>query len=170
MATVHFTEAAFADRCVEFMNNRWFAKRRISAETWDGQTKYAVDETEEERDARLKKWEEYLETGNETQKADSSAGSELTSAGSSCRPAIAGLSSTARPAGGLSCGEPSSRPSSSDVTEKQPQPSSSKLSHQNPCSDPSAVSSTTDDAVAEDTGTASVPRNNSSSQVTQSLP
>ena len=43
------------------MNDRWFAGRRLLAQTWDGVTKYDVEETEEQKEERLKKWEEYLE-------------------------------------------------------------------------------------------------------------
>lgn len=43
------------------MNDRWFAGRRLLAQKWDGVTKYDVEETEEQKEARLKKWEEYLE-------------------------------------------------------------------------------------------------------------
>ena len=45
------------------LHQRWFAKRRILAATWDGQTKYEVEETEKEREERLKKWENFLVTG-----------------------------------------------------------------------------------------------------------
>lgn len=65
IATVTFAEAAAADACIKFMNKRWFAKKQISAQTWDGKTKYSVEETEEERELRLKKWEDYLEKGGE---------------------------------------------------------------------------------------------------------
>ena len=45
------------------LHQRWFAKRRILASTWDGKTKYEVEETEQQREERLKKWENFLETG-----------------------------------------------------------------------------------------------------------
>ena len=61
--TVSFKEPEQADACIEAMNNRWFAKRQISAEAWDGKTKFEIQESEAERDARLKKWEQFLEDG-----------------------------------------------------------------------------------------------------------
>ena len=46
---------------VQEMNGRWFAGRRLVAQKWDGVTKYDVEETEEEKEKRLKQWEQYLE-------------------------------------------------------------------------------------------------------------
>lgn len=65
--SVSFKEAEQADACIAAMNGRWFAKRQISAESWDGKTKYEIQESEAERDERLKKWEQYLETDKEKQ-------------------------------------------------------------------------------------------------------
>ncbi|XP_046436753.1 HIV Tat-specific factor 1 homolog [Daphnia pulex] len=59
-AQVFFKTPEEADRCVEVLHGRWFAGQKITAETWDGQTKYRKDETEEEKAARLKKWSEFL--------------------------------------------------------------------------------------------------------------
>lgn len=76
VVTVHFKEPEEADMCVEYMNQRYFAKRRLLAATWDGLTKYEVQETEAEREARLKKWEKFLETGekeNTTSSSDNTA-------------------------------------------------------------------------------------------------
>uniref|UniRef100_A0A8D8QSN6 17S U2 SnRNP complex component HTATSF1 n=1 Tax=Cacopsylla melanoneura TaxID=428564 RepID=A0A8D8QSN6_9HEMI len=61
VAQVFFKEAEAADACKELLNERWFGQRRITAETWDGKTRYKVQETVEEREARLKKWETFLE-------------------------------------------------------------------------------------------------------------
>ena len=65
MALISFREPEEADKCKEALNGRWFAQRQLVAETWDGKTKYEVEETEEDRAARLKKWGEYLEAGGE---------------------------------------------------------------------------------------------------------
>lgn len=40
VAQIFFKEAEDADKCVELLNNRWFGQRKITAETWDGKTKY----------------------------------------------------------------------------------------------------------------------------------
>ncbi|UYV79702.1 HTATSF1 [Cordylochernes scorpioides] len=61
VATITFKEHEHADACIKLMNNRWFAQRKLSAELWDGKTKFKVEETEEERQKRLKKWDSYLE-------------------------------------------------------------------------------------------------------------
>ena len=63
VVSVAYKEAEEADLCVTSLHQRWFAKRRILASTWDGKTKYEVEETEQQREERLKKWENFLETG-----------------------------------------------------------------------------------------------------------
>ncbi len=40
VAQIWFKEAEAADACVQLLNNRWFSKRLLTAETWDGKTKY----------------------------------------------------------------------------------------------------------------------------------
>ena len=62
VVSVAYKEAEEADLCVSSLHQRWFAKRRILAATWDGNTKYEVQETEQQREERLKKWESFLET------------------------------------------------------------------------------------------------------------
>jgi HIV Tat-specific factor 1 len=39
-AQIFFREAEEADECVKLLNNRWFGQRKITAENWDGKTKY----------------------------------------------------------------------------------------------------------------------------------
>ena len=39
-AQVTFWEFEGADACVPLLNGRWFEQRKITAETWDGKTKY----------------------------------------------------------------------------------------------------------------------------------
>lgn len=65
VATVTFKEPEEADACIELMNGRWFAQRQLSAETWDGKTRYKIIETEEELEERLKKWDEFLDGEDE---------------------------------------------------------------------------------------------------------
>jgi hypothetical protein len=45
------------------MNGRWFAQRQLKAELYDGWTDYDVQESEEDRKLRDKKWAEWLEGG-----------------------------------------------------------------------------------------------------------
>lgn len=40
VAQINFKEPDAADACVLLLNNRWFGQRKITAETWDGKTKY----------------------------------------------------------------------------------------------------------------------------------
>ena len=43
------------------MNGRFFAGRQLSAENWDGRTKYKIKETEEEAERRIEEWTKYLD-------------------------------------------------------------------------------------------------------------
>lgn len=65
VAQVTFREPAEAQACVQLLNGRWFSKRQISAEIWDGKTKYKITETDAEIEARLDKWDKYLEQEDE---------------------------------------------------------------------------------------------------------
>ena len=58
---VHFKEPEEADVCIMHLNQRYFRQHRVLASTWDGHSKFEVMETEAEREARLKKWEKFLE-------------------------------------------------------------------------------------------------------------
>lgn len=60
IAQITFKEFEAADACVQLLNNRWFCQRQITAEIWDGKTKYKIVETEEEIKKRLEKWGNYL--------------------------------------------------------------------------------------------------------------
>ncbi|XP_071112882.1 17S U2 SnRNP complex component HTATSF1-like [Haliotis cracherodii] len=64
--SVKYKEAEEADKCIAGLNGRWFAQQRIIASAWDGVTKYEIEETEEERNARLQKWEGFLNIGAST--------------------------------------------------------------------------------------------------------
>jgi len=64
-AQVFFRTPEEADRCIEVLHGRWFAGQKITAETWDGVTKYRVEETEEEKAQRLAKWDDFLAKDDE---------------------------------------------------------------------------------------------------------
>ncbi|XP_022170873.1 HIV Tat-specific factor 1 [Myzus persicae] len=70
VAQINFKDPDAADACVLLLNNRWFGQRKITAETWDGKTKYKVIETPEETEERLKKWETYLIATGSNEKND----------------------------------------------------------------------------------------------------
>lgn len=65
VATISFQEFDAADKCVSVMNGRFFDGRRLEATLWDGKTKYKIQETEEELEARMRKWDDYLEQSGE---------------------------------------------------------------------------------------------------------
>ena len=79
IVTVMFDSPEEADICKEALNGRWFAKRQLTAETWDGKTKYHIEETEEEKEARLKKWQKFLESEED----ESQRGSKIVKEGPS---------------------------------------------------------------------------------------
>ena len=49
---------------------RWFAKRQLSCELWDGVTDFRIEETDREREERLKKWENFLESDKGKEKTE----------------------------------------------------------------------------------------------------
>lgn len=63
VAQVTFKEPEAADACIALLNGRWFGQRKITAETWDGKTKYKIVETDAEVQQRLQKWGKFLESG-----------------------------------------------------------------------------------------------------------
>ena len=63
VATVSFKDVEMADRCCEYMDNRvWKNRRVITCETWDGETKYEVEESAEDRQKRIDEWHNFLES------------------------------------------------------------------------------------------------------------
>lgn len=61
VAQVTFKDPAEAQACVQLLNGRWFGQRKITADIWDGKTKYKIAETDAEIEARIAKWDKYLE-------------------------------------------------------------------------------------------------------------
>ena len=58
---VFFASPEEADIAISMLDGRIFAKDKImKASTWDGKTKYKVNETEEEEKERLAKWDKFL--------------------------------------------------------------------------------------------------------------
>ncbi|GJQ68277.1 hypothetical protein Trydic_g16873 [Trypoxylus dichotomus] len=62
---VNMKEPEEADAVVTLLNGRWFAKRKLSAEIWDGKTKYKIAETDSEISQRVNKWDQFLGCENE---------------------------------------------------------------------------------------------------------
>lgn len=63
-----FMEFEAADECVLRMNGRWYAGQQLEVSPWDGITNYQVEETDQEREARISAWENFLEEEDEQQK------------------------------------------------------------------------------------------------------
>ncbi|XP_063591125.1 17S U2 SnRNP complex component HTATSF1-like [Penaeus indicus] len=59
---VVFQEVEAADMCVATLNNRLYEGRTLQVSTWDGRTKFKIEETEEEKQKRLQKWNQFLES------------------------------------------------------------------------------------------------------------
>jgi HIV Tat-specific factor 1 len=57
---IYMTTPEEADAVVTLFNNRFFGGKRISAFLWDGVTKYKIEETDAQREERLKKWENFI--------------------------------------------------------------------------------------------------------------
>ena len=62
---------------LQSLNGRFYAGRVITAETYDGVTKYDVQETEEEMEKRLQEWEKFI-GGDDDEEEESSAESNQT--------------------------------------------------------------------------------------------
>ncbi|XP_066256371.1 17S U2 SnRNP complex component HTATSF1 [Euwallacea similis] len=50
-----------ASQVVKMLNGRWFMKRQLSAEIYDGKTKYKISETDSQINQRLEGWDKFLE-------------------------------------------------------------------------------------------------------------
>lgn len=63
IVTISFKEVEQADTCCEYLDNRvWKNGRIISCKTWDGQSRFDLEETEEEREKRINEWHKFLES------------------------------------------------------------------------------------------------------------
>lgn len=51
-----------ADQVVTMLNGRWFMKRQLRADIWDGKTKYKIAETDSQITQRLDGWDKFLES------------------------------------------------------------------------------------------------------------
>ncbi|XP_015514087.2 HIV Tat-specific factor 1 homolog [Neodiprion lecontei] len=69
VAQVTFKEPAEAQACIQLLNGRWFAQKKISAEIWDGKTKYKIVETEAEIEERIAKWDKFLDDEDDKKEA-----------------------------------------------------------------------------------------------------
>ncbi|KAG0171699.1 hypothetical protein DFQ28_000718 [Apophysomyces sp. BC1034] len=75
--SVRFMEKESADACILLMNDRFFSGRQISAEIYDGHTRYLKSGGKEEEDGeaekeRLERYAKWLEQGSDDEDASSS--------------------------------------------------------------------------------------------------
>lgn len=64
-AVIKFVDGNAARKCVEIMHNRWYNKRRLVAEFYDGETDYRVKESEEAQGRRESQWRKWLDESND---------------------------------------------------------------------------------------------------------
>merc|ERR1719445_1768844 len=62
---IFFKEPSEADMAVQMLNGRMFGKNLMSVATWDGRSKYKVEESAGEETERLDQWEKYLQEGED---------------------------------------------------------------------------------------------------------
>jgi len=67
VVAVKYESSRAAQRCLDVMNARWFGGRQITVDYYDGLSDYVVKESEEQMNARLAKFEEWLEQDEEDQ-------------------------------------------------------------------------------------------------------
>ncbi|CAH2233166.1 HIV Tat-specific factor 1 [Pararge aegeria] len=65
VAQITMKEPEEADAVIQLINGRWFGKKQITAETWDGRTKYRIAETDAALNQRIDKWDKFLEGGED---------------------------------------------------------------------------------------------------------
>lgn len=63
--TIVFATPEQAEMCVKKLDKYYYDKRIISAELWDGITKYKIKETDEESQKRLEKWHEDIQKSDD---------------------------------------------------------------------------------------------------------
>lgn len=70
---VKFTTLEACVQCIKVMNGRWYDGRKLSAEFYDGETDYRYKETEKDRSERERKWQDWLEHGEENVGTDTAS-------------------------------------------------------------------------------------------------
>ncbi|KAJ3664378.1 hypothetical protein Zmor_008555 [Zophobas morio] len=61
VAQINMSSPEEADEVLKMLNGRWFMKRQLTAEIWDGKTKFKIAETDAEINERMDKWDKFLE-------------------------------------------------------------------------------------------------------------
>lgn len=63
---------------VEMFHTRWFGGRRVLASNWNGKDRFEIKETAEQEAERLRKWDEFLESGDNKKESSDAADPDLT--------------------------------------------------------------------------------------------
>jgi len=66
-----------ADAVVTNFNGRFFGGRRLTAELYDGVTKFKINETDAEREKRLAQWEKFIAEDDKSEEHESLLKDEL---------------------------------------------------------------------------------------------
>ncbi|XP_039489626.1 HIV Tat-specific factor 1 [Drosophila santomea] len=69
VAQINMASPEEADVVIQMMQGRYFGQRQLTAESWDGKTKYKIDESAVEAHERLSKWDEFLAEEESDKKA-----------------------------------------------------------------------------------------------------
>ncbi|XP_068143182.1 17S U2 SnRNP complex component HTATSF1 [Drosophila tropicalis] len=67
IAQVNMSSPEEADVVIQMMQGRFFGQRQLTAEHWDGKTKYKIEESAVEAEKRLSNWDEYLANEEEAE-------------------------------------------------------------------------------------------------------
>lgn len=73
VAQINMADPEQADLVVQMMDKRYFGKRQLTAELYDGKQNYKIHETKEEMEKRLSNWDQFLEDENKKEKSDADA-------------------------------------------------------------------------------------------------
>eukprot|EP00092_Neocalanus_flemingeri_P018482 GFUD01020002.1.p1 GENE.GFUD01020002.1~~GFUD01020002.1.p1 ORF type:complete len:583 (-),score=207.57 GFUD01020002.1:2-1750(-) len=71
---VFFKDPSEADMAVQMLHGRLFGKKVMSVETWDGKSKYKMEESKTEESERLQQWEKFLREENNDGKEEGNKG------------------------------------------------------------------------------------------------
>ncbi|KAF2900971.1 hypothetical protein ILUMI_05217 [Ignelater luminosus] len=76
---VNMKDPEEADAVVQLLNGRWFEKRQLTAEIWDGKTKYKIAETDSQISKRMENWDKFLEADDQKRDKNSKKSEETKS-------------------------------------------------------------------------------------------
>lgn len=72
-----FKEFEAADMCLLKMNQRWYGGKQLDVSQWDGLTNFQVEESDQEREARLQKWEKFIKEDEDEEEEETKVYEQL---------------------------------------------------------------------------------------------